>query len=199
MTEPTPFQAVILSFLAPILAAGTATARLAIEAYKPTGEDQFLTIAQIVGFGLTGLDTLRLSMPEDLSPTLKLKLRGNANALSKSARLASFTLNDQRRAAEPPAPEQDDDAPQILAALETVRAEVKAARPTDTNEKIDIGWADAMTDVAAEFTAELAHLPAKDRSLHLRRISALTETARTLRRGDVPLKSRLLGSTSLRS
>ncbi|HEY0181616.1 MAG TPA: hypothetical protein VGC09_02310 [Rhodopila sp.] len=51
-----------------------------------------------------------------------------------------------------------------------------------------------MTDVAAGYCAELAAIGPAQRRAHLARIDALTDTARTLSRGDVPLRSQLLTS-----
>ena len=55
-----------------------------------------------------------------------------------------------------------------------------------------------MTDVAAEFTAGLDTSRWRNVATQLRQFGALAETARALSRGEVPLKSRLLGTTSLR-
>jgi hypothetical protein len=225
MTQPTPelddaLRAVILAFLAPILMTGDlaearTAAQQAISAHKATGGDQLISIAQIVGFALTALDNLRLSMPEDLSMSMKLRLRGNANGLNRSAHRATATLDSQRRAAAPaPTPRPDeapfvptstpepqpDEAPNVLTALHDARTELRRAQTPDlpADRQIDLSWADAMTDVAAEITADLANLSPAQRRTQLRRIGALADTARALSRGDVPLKSRLLGTTSLR-
>ena len=137
---------------------------------------------------------------------MKLKLRGNANALTRSSQLAVTTLDAQRRDAMPrhetnEAPQQD----QVLASLDTVRAELRqtpkqpepaTAEPPNDLQR-DRAWANAMTNVAAEYSAELEQLPPHQRQTHLIRIGALTQAARALNRGTVPLKSRLLGSTSL--
>lgn len=204
MSQPTPitlFQAVIVGCLTPILAADSDTAQQAIDAYKPTGEDQSLTVAQIIAFALTGLNSVRLSMSRDLSASMKLKLRGNANALARSARQATFNLADQRRsvaaASRPADPENHTEinleaAAGILASVDITRADPEAPAG-DADRQIDLSWANAMTDVAAEFAAELDDLPPAERRAQLRRISALTTTARTLHRGEVPLKDRMFG------
>ena len=168
-----PLQAFILTLLTPILP--EAAARQAIAAYKSTGPDQLITIAQIVGFAVTALDNLRLSMPEDLSLSMKLRLRGNANALTRTSQRATAALDTQRRDPEPAPP----------------------AEPQNDRQR-DLSWASAMTDVAAEFAAELPNLPPEQRAAHQSRINALSRTATALKRGDIPLKSRLLGSTALR-
>ncbi|MDB5400232.1 MAG: hypothetical protein JWQ55_2250, partial [Rhodopila sp.] len=88
MTEPTPspLMEFILTLLTPFLMTGGITdihlARLAaneaIAAYTGETPTQLITIGQILAFALTALDNLRLSLPPDLSLSMKLKLRGNA-------------------------------------------------------------------------------------------------------------------------
>jgi hypothetical protein len=212
MTQPSdPMMGFVISLLTPFLmGAGITDIDLArraaaetIAAYQaagPSPNNQLVSIAQTVAFALASLDNLRLSMPADLSLSMKLKLRGNANALNRSSRDATTTLDSQRRdtqAAEP-------DPTKLLAALEDTKTLVQQARTTPppanpTDREIDLSWASAMTDVATEYTAELAQLQPAQRRTHLARIGALSEIARTLGRGDAPpLKARLLGGTSLR-
>ena len=255
MTQPANLlMEFVLSLLVPFLTTGSLTdpalARRAAEetiaAYKAAGQDQLVTIAQLVTFALTALDNLRLSMPPDLSLSMKLKLRGNANTLNRAAQHATATLDRQRRTV---APAQRDQT-EVLAALEAAKIVVQQALaaqpsappqpaadhaaapaatsptpiaaaeppakqppatspspppplsgcglPPTTDHHIDLAWASAMTDVAAEYTAELPHLSPAQRQTHLARISALTEISDRLGRGDVPpRKARLLGSTTL--
>jgi hypothetical protein len=138
----------------------------------------------------------RLSLPAGLSLSMKLRLRGNANALNRSSRDANAALDSQRR----DTPAAEPDPAELLAALETAKTEVRQAETTSlaSYRVIALRWASAMTDVATECTAELARLRPAQRRTHLVRIGALSEIARTLGRGDAPsLKDRLLGSTSL--
>jgi hypothetical protein len=219
-TQPSElFMGFILSLLAPLLTIGGITdpdlARRAaaetIAAYRAAAPnrsdtiDQLISIAQIVAFALASLDAIRLSLPADLALPMKLKLRCSANALSRSSQRAAATLDRQRRNAAPldaaPA-EQDPSA--TLACLETAKTVVRQATATQpatpaTDRQADLSWANAMTDVATEYSAELAELPPVKRRTHLARIGALAEIATTLGRGDAPpLKARLLGTTSLR-
>jgi hypothetical protein len=207
MTETQPaglLTGFVVSLLVPFLMAGGITdidlARRAaaetIAAYKAGGQDQLVTIAQTVAFALASLDNLRLSMPDELSLSMKLKLRGNANALNRSSRDATTTLDSQRRDTQ-----AEPDPTELLAALEDAKTVVQQAQttPLATDREIDLSWASAMTDIAAEFSAELPNLQPAQRRTHLARIGALSEIARTLGRGDAPpLKARLLGGTSLR-
>jgi hypothetical protein len=64
----------------------------------------------------------------------------------------------------------------------------QAATPTDIalSERGNRAmWATAMTDVAGEYAAELAHLPEPERKMAAMRIRALTESANTLLSGKV--------------
>jgi hypothetical protein len=195
-----------------------------IAAYRTTGPgrtgtaDQLVSIAQVVAFALASLDTLRLSLPPAVSLSMKLKLAGSANALNRAAQRATATLEAQRReirgpeatrhAADPATPEPATPEPDpadaaragILAALEAAKTVLRRAPATQpaTDRGIDLSWAGAMTDVATEYTAELASLPPDQRRTHLARIGALAEIATALGRGDAPpLKARLLGTSSL--
>ena len=200
-TEPPPsglLMGFILSLLTPFLMTGSIAdpdlARRAvqetIDAYKTTAADQLVSTAQIVAYALTALDNLRLSLPPELSVSKKLKLRANANALTRSSHRATATLDAQRLEAIAPEPEPTE----ILAALHNEKIQPETTEPT-TDRQIDAAWADAMTDVAKEFEAELAKLPPAQRRTHLARIGALTHIAGTLREGEAPpLKARLLAS-----
>jgi hypothetical protein len=170
-----------------------------IQAYKATTQDQLVTTAQIIAFAFASLDNLRLSAPENLSLSMKLKLRGNANALNRASQKAAAALEIQRRS--------PTEAP---ATLQTAKIIVQRRLPIETpaaptptastkpDNQTDRAWASAMTDVAAEITAELPNLPPAQRRTHLAHIGALSETARLLGSGNAPpLKARLLGSTSL--
>jgi len=79
--------AALSSMMAPTLDLQLArlAAREAIDACRAQGQHELVTIGQIVGFAVAALDTLRLSMPEDLSLSMKLRLRGNANGLNQSS------------------------------------------------------------------------------------------------------------------
>jgi hypothetical protein len=218
MTETTDFMlGFVLSLLTPFLAAGSITdpalihlaAAETIAAYNApspdrsspdpdrASPDRLIGIAQAVAFALTSVDNLRLSLPPDLSLSMKLKLRGNANALQRSSQRAIPTRDAQPQDTEPPDPTA------ILATLETATSEVQraqAAPPThpSTDRQIDLNWASTMTDIAAEFTTELAQMPPAQRRTHHARIGALSTIASTLGRGDAPpLKARLLGTTAL--
>jgi len=114
-SQADPLLAVLLTLLTPLLTAGSAAdagraAEQAVAAYRAGGQDQLVSIAQIIGFAVTSLDTLRLSMDADLSVPMKLRLRGNAAALSRSSHLATATLDNQRHEAVALPASRDDTA-----------------------------------------------------------------------------------------
>jgi hypothetical protein len=192
----------ILSLLTPFLMTGSITdpnlARKAaaetVAAYQATGPRQLVTVAQIIAFGLTAVDTLRLSLQGDLPLPMKDRLRRSASTMTRIAREAATTL--ETHLAEPP--EEDPDPAEILAKIPPAPPPQPAQQHPATDRQIDLSWAQAMTDVATEFTAELPGLPSAQKRTHLARIGALSAIASTLRLGKAPsLKTRLLGSTNL--
>ncbi|MDB5399230.1 MAG: hypothetical protein JWQ55_1248 [Rhodopila sp.] len=215
MSEPAaepsnPLLAFILTILTPLLLTSSLTeatraAHQMIAAYKAAGEDQLINIAQIAGFALTSLDNLRLSAAPDLSLSMKLKLRGNANALNRSSQRSTTT------AAEPQLPKTaapDDTAAEAeaLAALEQARIAIKRPNPItpitpqptyQSDQSRETIWANAMTEVAAESARNLAKLPPSQRRAEIIRIGALSEAASHLTRTSASNRSTLLTTTAL--
>ncbi len=84
---------VIISLLAPMFLTSSsgdiAYARMAaietISAYRASNLASLIAVAQIVAFGLAALGSLSLSLADDVSIPMALRLRGNANALNRSA------------------------------------------------------------------------------------------------------------------
>jgi hypothetical protein len=206
----------IVALLAPLfLTAGDgniAFARLAalqtIGAYRARSQADLITIAQIVACGLAALGSLGLSMGDQLSVSMVLRLRGNAVALNRAADWNRKALAASRTAApapEPAAPPQPD-----LAYEATVQANVAAARQLTAAARADLGkpapatptpsqspsatahreWqimlANAMTEVAVEFSAEAASLPPEQRDLAARRADALSTAATDVILGNIP-------------
>jgi hypothetical protein len=93
--EEAPASPLMMFILAAVSSIMTATlgdpqlarlaAREAIDAYRVRNQHAPMTIGQIVAFAAAGLDSLRLSMPADVSLSMKLRLRGNANGLNRSS------------------------------------------------------------------------------------------------------------------
>lgn len=163
--QPTPLTQIILSFLTPLmLAAGITDSalaqRAAQEAIAAGPPGSVVTTAQVVAFAMAALDSLRLSVTEP-AVTTKLRLRGNANALSRSSQRAAAAVTPPPRVEPIPPP--------------------AAAEP---DRGVERAWADAMTDVAAECSRRLAKLPPKQRRAEVIRIAALNETVRQIRSGQ---------------
>jgi hypothetical protein len=57
----------------------------AIDDYRARNHADLIAVAQIIGYGLAALGSLSLSMADDLSLSMTLRLRGNANACTRSA------------------------------------------------------------------------------------------------------------------
>ena len=82
----------IVTLLTPMflgVTADIALARMAatetINAYRAQNLADLIAIAQIIAYGLAALGSLSLSMADDLSLSMTLRLRNNANACSRSA------------------------------------------------------------------------------------------------------------------
>ncbi len=83
----------IVAFLAPMFLSASAGdigfARMAaietVNAYRLRNQADLVAVAQIIAFGLAALGSLSLSMADDISLSMTLRLRGNANALNRSA------------------------------------------------------------------------------------------------------------------
>jgi hypothetical protein len=83
----------IVTLLAPmflgVTAGDVALARMAatetVNAYRAQNLADLIAVAQIIAYGLAALGSLSLSMADDLSLAMTLRLRGNANACTRSA------------------------------------------------------------------------------------------------------------------
>ena len=175
---------IILGLLVPLLMTGTtdmALARLAaqqaIDEYRSQTQGELVTIAQIVGFALTALDNLRLSVGDDLSVSMKLKLRGNANALGKASRHASETLAKARQTA--PSDWMEAPEPQPNAAETPAPEPVPTTLPVDEQHRRH--WANAMATVAGELRAATAQAPQAQRKSDQLWADVLGDVARDLR------------------
>ena len=219
MTEPTSentdlhpseaLMALIVSLLAPIFLGVTAgdpnLARLAawetIAAYQARNQADLIAIAQIIAYGLAALGSLSLSMDDNISVTMALRLRGNANALNRSAEQNRRALAKTETAPQPPVDTAYET--EVLANLEATKARVAEARarlhqappaPTQVptpaltleDKQLQAAWAAAMTDVADEVTASIAHLPPAERKEASRRAALLSGCANDLLSGNVP-------------
>jgi hypothetical protein len=83
----------LATLLAPMFVCATAgdivLARMAaietINDYRTRNHADLIAVAQIIGYGLAALGSLSLSMADDISLSMTLRLRGNANACTRSA------------------------------------------------------------------------------------------------------------------
>jgi hypothetical protein len=192
----------IVAFLAPMFltaANGDITyARAAavetVNAYRARTCSDLLTIAQIIAFSLAALGSLSLSMADDLSPSMTLRLRANAISANRAAEQCRRALarnpEDSTAQPEPPPNEEFPDAAATAAGAEQVgrhpaTPKVPAIQPNPasnaaTNEHRDILWANAMASVAAEVAASLPGLPPMERRAASIRFAAMSSVASQL-------------------
>jgi hypothetical protein len=171
MTQPHPSNTLmnlIVTFIAPIFLGVTngdlTLARMAaietVNAYTVRNQSDLVAVAQIIASGLAALSSLCLSMGDDISLSMLLRLRGNAVALNRSAeqnrRVLRQPLPDNPTPyltvmtpePEPPAPPratQENDSPdpsngfltpeaaQLLAAESSNRLSQIAEQTVDSN------------------------------------------------------------------
>jgi len=152
--------AVLESIMTPALAdpaLARAAAQQAFDAYQPRTVQELIATGQILSFALSSMENLRLAATETVSPSMQLKLRGNANGLNRSSRHASETLHAIRRTA----PHSDRQTPKAepapakanwAAAMTSVAAKLSAAQPPSTpaQRQVNALWIGALTNVAAE-------------------------------------------------
>ncbi len=199
------FMDLIVAFLAPMFLAvvngdihhARAAALETVNAYRAQSKFDLLSVAQLIAFGLAALGSLSLSMADDISLSMTLRLRANAVAANRASEQCRRALA-QTRSESAPLPEASpaDDFPDevaIAAGVEQVRqhaADAKAriqpapSEPAADDEQRRTLWANAMADVAAEVTASLPHLPRAQRRAASMRAAALSSTAHSLLTGD---------------
>ena len=188
----------ISAFLTPMfLVASNGDLRLAemaalqtIDAYRVQNKADIVTVAQIVAFGLATLGSLGLSMNDDLSLSMILRLRGNANACNRSAEQLRRALRESHEG--PPArefPSEDtpqgppSEAPAQPHPAQPHPAQPHPARSMTPDQHRRAAWAAAFTEVAAEFTAELPNLPPDEQRAASIKADALNSSASALLSG----------------
>ena len=199
----------IVAFLAPMFlgAAGgdigfaRTAATQTVNAYRTRSHADLVAIAQVIAFGLAALGSLSLSMADDLSLSMILRLRGNANALDRSAERSRRALRESRPANAPPDTAEPDPHPELDAPNEAaLTAAVAAARQAAADVRTRIRtqaapapatkpaakpnhqttWAIAMADAAEKLTAGIDALPPAERRAASLRAATLASTASTL-------------------
>lgn len=119
-----------------------------VSAYRARNLADLIAIAQIIGYGLAALGSLSLSMADDLSLSMTLRLRGNANALTRSAERNRRALENTRSdnmTSHHPAIDPESEAP-------------AATEAGDENEAAMLAGVTAARKLAAETRA---HVPAE--------------------------------------
>jgi hypothetical protein len=211
----------IVALLAPMFLCVTAGdvgfARMAaaetVNAYRARTQSDLIAIAQIIAFGLAALGSLSLSMEDDLSLSMTLRLRGNAVACNRSAEQNRRAIRQSAgnghaaTAAEseiPPATIADDPGPtpagaflsaaaaQELAAEASARLRDPQTPPTQMTDlksaekRHQEMWAIAMVKDAGDLNASIANLPPAERRAASIRAAALGSTAHQLLTGTSP-------------
>jgi hypothetical protein len=202
----------ILALLAPMFLWSTAgDIRLAYAAaaetvnqYRITNRLSLITVAKIIAFDIATLSSLSLSMYEETSALLALRLRGNANSLDRSSERNRRVLEQESRpgAAAEPVEAAIAEAQRMVreakARVQTAKAAdpqpaaAPAAEPAPASatrtpsQRHQSAWAEAMTAVAEEFSAGLADLPPDEQWKEMARIKALTTAAADLAAGAAP-------------
>ena len=178
----------ILSVLTPLLAAGAIpdiqlarrAAMEAIAAYNARAEDELVTAAQAVTFALTALDNLRLSMTSDLSLTMKLKLRGSANALNRSALNSTQALEKIRHPKPAPAPRAAKPAASPPKEPATPQPQPTTVQPAPNDQANRLHWAAAMRREAADLRSSSTDVTPEQRQTDTMWATVLNEVANEL-------------------
>ena len=204
----------IVALLAPLFLTASngdiAFARLAaiqtVSAYRARSQADLITIAQIVACGLAALGSLGLSMADNLSIPMVLRLRGNAVALNRvvDQNRKALAVSEAAEPATPPDPVYEATVQANVAAAQKLTAQAMAdlrkpeptaapRRPTPPQAHTSTAqreWqvvvANAMTNVAAEFSAEAASLPPAQRNIASCRADALSGAATEVILGNIP-------------
>ena len=203
----------VIALLAPMFLWSTggdvAYARLAametLEAYRATGPRSLITATKIIAFELAALWSLSQSMSDEISLSMALRLRGNANSMDRAAERNRQTLEQDCRIAESAdLPSEAALAESVVEAQRMVReanTRIRAAQQPTALEPVAspvpppvpapnlapmpedqrrAAWAGAMAQVAEELTADMGTLSPKQRAVEMMRVEALTQTATAL-------------------
>lgn len=202
--------AVVMTLLAPLFAAACggdmqrarAAAQATLESCQARTHTDLIATGQIVACGLAALSSIARSVEDSLSPSLMLRLRGNAVALNRAVeqnrRALRETSPDPAAArhgiAPAPGPVQDtnprgvlpaapEPAPTSILEPPALPASAEPAPPQPAAalaEEPKAGWGAVMADMAEAYAAELPHLPPAERRLMRMRASFLNSAAHEL-------------------
>ena len=159
--------------------------------YRARDHADLIAIGQIIAFGLATIGSLSLSMADDISLSMTLRLRGNANALNRAAEQNRRVLRETNTRTDQPAPEINPGEAISEAALLLMATEAPITRdPAPTTQRPpnpashQAPWAKAMTHAAETVTAAtLAALPPTQHRAVSMRASMLTSTTSSLLSG----------------
>ena len=150
----------------------------------------------------------RTSLNAKATPAKAIPAKAAPDSHPPPAPTAAQTPTDPPSPAFEPDPDEAQRQARVIAALRDTHDQVRKAQAAEpalqpaeplTQRQCDLSWASAMTEVANECRAAVAHLPPEQRRIEMTRINALTKTAHDLTHGNVPLRARLLGATALQS
>jgi hypothetical protein len=155
----------IVAFLAPMFVTVSGgdiqLARMAaietVNAYRARDHADLIAIAQVIGCGLTALGSLGLSMADDLSLSMTLRLRGNAVALNRAAEQNRRTLTGTRPG--DAAPHQAPFTPGVARYEARVRIPVNTQAPLQAQTEIPVGAAPTVATPVFPPVANSAVLP----------------------------------------
>ncbi len=139
---PGSFLETIIAFLLPYFMDASRDKREArseiidtLASYDTRTQAEMLQAAHIIAFGMTTLETLAEARTTEMSPSMRLRYRGCANSLNRSALQTEKAL-DGRLARELPAaptemaePVDDMRQAEIMAAIQEHKARTAAQRP----------------------------------------------------------------------
>jgi hypothetical protein len=134
---PSAFLEAIISFLMPYFigtAVDISAARTEIietlAAYATRTRTEMLQAAQIIAFAMSTLDTLAEAKAADLSPSLRIRFRGCANNLNRSASQHQTALDRSLACDLSPTPEPADDVAdaQLHDSIDNARAAIDTCR-----------------------------------------------------------------------
>jgi hypothetical protein len=96
-----------------------------VAGYNPQATEEILLAAQVIVYGLAGIDSLRRSAAEpDLPASSHLRLRGNANAMQRASQQARKALQMRRKAGASP---QTATPPEVTFTEADLRTAIKHA------------------------------------------------------------------------
>lgn len=188
------------------LAFARAAAAETLAAYRAETQNDLITVAKIIAFGLVTLASLSRSMDDDLTLNQILRLRSNANATDRSEERCRQTLGKGliQQAAEP-SPEPDIDTAALLAAATRIKRETAenlakfAPKPpqdpnsppapapkTQADKHYSAIWAASAAHVAAETAASIDTMPPGERENAAMWVGVLNDIAKEFTVNGVP-------------